>query len=468
MKKFINRNTELKFLESEYAQEGSSLVILYGRRRIGKTALMVEFGKDKEMIYFLATTESEEENRTAFKNTIADYTKNEILKESSISKWDLIFKEFIKDKPEKKKLLLIDEFQFLGKTNPAFPSIFQKIWDTILQDQNVMVILCGSLITLMKEQTLDYSSPLYGRRTGQIRLKQIPFRYYHEFYSETLQHKELIEYYSVTGGVPKYIELFNRSDHYNLFDQIKNNILSTESYLYEEPIFLLQNEVKEIGSYLTLLKIISAGNHKLGHIASAANLQTSQITFYLKTLINLDILKREVPITEKNPEKSKRGIYKIKDNYIGFWFQFIYPYTSYLETGQQEIVMNKIKQNLLDGHTAFVYEDICLEEMQDMNKNHSWPFIFDKAGRWWNNSEEIDLVAYESAGTNIIFGECKYTEKPMDVAVFYKLLEKKQAVKWKNQDRKEWFVLFSINGFTDNLKVLANQREDLKLCYKNP
>lgn len=465
MKKFINRHSELTFLESEYAQNGPSLVILYGRRRIGKTALMVEFGKDKEMLYFLATEESEEENRTAFKGLIADYTKNEILKESSISKWDLIFKELIKVKPEKRKLLVIDEFQYLGKTNQAFPSIFQKIWDTLLLDQNIMVVLCGSLITLMEEQTLNYSSPLYGRRTGQIRLKQIPFIHYHEFYPEVFQRKELIAYYSVTGGVPKYIELFNRSAQVDLYDKIASNILTTESYLYEEPIFLLQNEVKEIGSYLTLLKIISAGHHKLGHIASAAKLQSSQITFYLKTLINLDILKREVPITEKNPEKSKRGLYKIKDNYIAFWFQFVYPYTSYLETGQQEFVVSKIKQNLVDGHTAYVYEDVCLEEIQEMNKNHSWPFVFDKAGRWWNNSEEIDLVAFESAGTNIIFGECKYTEKPMDVDVFYKLLEKKQAVKWNNQNRREWFVLFSINGFTDGLKALANEREDLMLSF---
>lgn len=463
MKKFVNRCQELAFLEEEYNREDSSLVILYGRRRIGKTALMVEFGKDKEMLYFLATEESEEENRVAFKNVIAESINSEILKESSPSRWETIFKEYTNYKKEKKKLLVIDEFQFLGKINPAFPSVFQKIWDTILKDQSIMVVLCGSLISLMKEQTLDYSSPLYGRRTGQIRLKQIPFKHYHEFYANKFSRKELIEYYSVTGGVPKYIELFNRSKRLDFYTAIEKNILFTESYLYEEPIFLLQNEVAKIGSYLTLLKIISAGNHKLGHIAAAANLQTSQITFYLKTLMNLDIIKKEVPVTENNPEKSKRGIYKIKDNFINFWFQFIYPYTSYLETGHMEIVMNKIRKNLVENHVAYIYEEICLEEMKEMNANHDWSFFFDKAGRWWNNEEEIDLVAFESTGKNIIFGECKYTEKPMDVTVFYKLKEKTKSVGWRRDDRNEWFILFSINGFTEELKNLASERSDLTL-----
>ena len=177
MKKFINREKELKFLNNEYLRNGSSLVILYGRRRIGKTELCKAFMKDKSTLYFLATEESETQNRNVFKDIVSDFCENELLKNSKVNNWDILFKIILEKSKNEKLLLIIDEFQYLGKSNSAFPSIFQKIWDTILKDNNIMVILCGSLISMMEEQTLNYSSPLYGRRTGQIKLKQIKFKH---------------------------------------------------------------------------------------------------------------------------------------------------------------------------------------------------------------------------------------------------------------------------------------------------
>jgi AAA+ ATPase superfamily predicted ATPase len=200
--KFINRTTEMEFLNREYNSEESSLVIIYGRRRIGKTALITQFCKDKNALYFLATEESETENRNNFKELVSEYTGNELLGSAIIKKWDVILKSIIDYKTSEKKVIIIDEFQYLGKGNPAFPSVFQKAWDTVLKDANIMVILCGTLITMMESQTLSYNSPLYGRRTGQIKLQQISFEHYREFYPN-MKKKELIEYYSVTGGVPK-------------------------------------------------------------------------------------------------------------------------------------------------------------------------------------------------------------------------------------------------------------------------
>ena len=461
MKKFIDRYEEQEFLNDEYKKDTSSLVVLYGRRRIGKTALITEFGKDKEILYFLASEESERENLNAFKNLVAEFTNNELLKHASIDNWDLIFKTLINSNIEKKKLIIIDEFQYLGKTNTAFPSIFQRIWDTILKEKNAMVILCGSLISMMEAQTLSYSSPLYGRRTGQIKLQQIKFQHYHEFFNDK-NRKELIEYYSVTGGVPKYIEVFY--DSKDIYSSIKNNVLSKQSFLYEEPMFLLQNEVSEIGSYFSIIKTIAAGNQKLSKIATALEIKQTSITKYLQTLISLDILERQVPITEENPEKSKRGLYKIKDNFLAFWFQFVYPNKSFIEIERVDFVMNKIKSNFIDNHVAHIYEDICIEKMWTLNAENTWNFNFDKVGRFWNNTTEIDVVAFDSTGNDIIFGECKYTEKKMDTDIFYLLLEKSKEVIWKNNNRREWFVLFSINGFTDEMIKLASNRNDIVLC----
>ena len=330
MEKFISRENELEYLNKEYNKKESSLIILYGRRRIGKTSLIKEFGKNKNMLYFLATEESETQNMKQLLD--AYYRKSEYQGiVVSMQDWESIFKFIISNKSEEKKIIVIDEFQYLGKTNPAFPSIFQKIWDNILKDENVMVILCGSLINMMESQTLNYSSPLYGRRNGQIKLKQISFKSYKEFFSKNITEKELIEKYAVTGGVPKYIESFKESN--NILTEIKENIMNNQSYLYEEPYFLLQNEVSEVGSYFSIIKTIASGERKMGNIASKLSVNPTNLSKYLQTLINLDILEREVPITEENPEKSKKGRYSIKDNFISFWFQFIYPNKVFLEIG---------------------------------------------------------------------------------------------------------------------------------------
>lgn len=460
MKNFVYREQEMQFLNEEYNRKGSSLVILYGRRRVGKTELSSAFMKNKNALYFLVTEESEMQNRNAFKDSVAEFCDNELLRNAKIDSWEILFKILCEKAQNEKLLLIIDEFQYLGKSNPAFPSIFQKIWDTMLKNKNVMVILCGSLISMMETQTLNYTSPLYGRRTGQIKLKQIPFSYYKEFFPDK-SRKELIEYYSVTGGVPKYIELFY--DSKDIYSAINKNILSKQSFLYDEPNFLLQREVTEVGSYFSVIKSIAAGNQKLSKIAGALELKQTGLTKYLKTLIDLDILEREVPITEESLEKSKRGLYKIKDNFILFWFKFVYPNLSFIESGNSELAMKKIKSNLIDRHISYVYEDICIEDMWKLNADEKWNFTFDKVGRWWNNDTEIDIVAYDSTGKDIIFGECKYWDGKVGINVLTSLEDKAKAVEWKKDNRNEHFILFSINGFTDELIELAKTRNDVVL-----
>ena len=245
MPKFIDRESEMRTLTSEYNRDGSALVILYGRRRVGKTTLISEFIKDKNALFFLASEESEAQNRNAFKEKAAEFIDSNLLHSASVSDWDTIFKAIMDTRFDSKPVIVIDEFQYIGKSNPAFPSIFQRIWETILKNKSVMVILCGSLISMMESQTLSYDSPLYGRRTAQIRLKQIPFRYYGQFFPG-FDEAKLIERYAVTGGVPKYIELFSESD--DIYDAIERSVLNPSGFLYDEPHFLLQQEVSEIGN----------------------------------------------------------------------------------------------------------------------------------------------------------------------------------------------------------------------------
>ena len=332
---FVNRERELEFLEEEYKTERASFVVIYGRRRVGKTTLIKEFISDKPSVFFLATQETEKQNLKTLKDLIANFTQNDLLKKTSGFSWDTLFTEFTRFKPAIKKVLVIDEFQYLGMTKRGFPSIFQKIWDEQLHNQNVMIIICGSIISMMKSQTLEYTSPLYGRRTGQINLGQIDFSHYHQFFKRDKQ--DLIDYYSVTGGVPRYIE--ELKDEEDIYSGIQRKILSRESYLFEEPVFLLEKELKEVGSYFSILKAIAQGNHKLSRISSRIEVNQTSLSPYLATLIEMDILRRRVPVTETNPGKSKKGLYYIKDNFLAFWFRYCFPYQSYLEIGNTDYVL---------------------------------------------------------------------------------------------------------------------------------
>ena len=464
MKQFVNRDKELSFLQEQYDSESAAFVVLYGRRRVGKTTLIQEFVKNKPFLYFLASEEAEPLNMLAFTEQVAEYSQDALLAEARVDRWDVLFQTLAKHIGERKLVLVLDEFQYLGKANPAFTSVFQRIWDTNLQEQNVMVILCGSLVHMMEAQALNYGSPLYGRRTGQIRLQQIDFQHYAEFFPG-LSYRDRVEHYAVTGGVPKYIELFDKKA--SLFSEIERQILRKQSLLFEEPVFLLQNEVSEVGSYFSIIKSIAAGNRRLGKICVAMQVKETSMPKYLKTLIDLDILEREVPVTESNPEKSKMGQYRIKDNFLSFWFRFVYPEKARLEMGDISYVMQKIKSNFIDSHVASVYESVCRGELWRLARQGR--VNINKVGRWWNNREEIDIVGFDSSGDDIVFCECKYVSQPMDIGTFYALLQKKECVGWKKGSRKETFVLFSISDFTDRLRELAADRADLILfdCQKN-
>ena len=459
MAKFINRTNELTMLKKQYEQKEAAFVVIYGRRRIGKSTLIQEFCKEKRCISFLATEESENENRNTFKVKVAASLQNQLLHNATVDRWEDIFDVIASacTSDGGRLIVVLDEFQYLGKANPAFPSILMSIWDEKLKDKNIMLILCGSLINMMTSQVLSYDSPLYGRRTAQKKLQQIAFQHYHEFLPE-LSVEEQIERYAVTGGVPKYIELFHDSG--GIYEAIRNNVLDSSSFLYEEPEFLLRKEVSEVGSYFSILKVIAAGNHKLGSISTVLNIKQSGLSKYLATLCDLDILERQVPITEENPEKSKKGLYFIKDNFIRFWFQFVFPYRDLLEMGQEEFVVQKLKQSFIPNHVSFVYEDICREKMWELNGNG---MMFNRVGRWWDKDTEIDIVAYDSMGEDIVFGECKYSQNPKGIEVLSDLKQKSHAVDWKRGARKEYFVIFSKSGFTKELLERAQKDKSIVL-----
>ncbi len=445
----MDRIEEMKILQEEYKSPNSNFIVIYGRRRVGKTELISEFlRKHENGLYFLATEESEQQNKKAFKTMVSDFTENELLKSADVD-WISIFEQIVAFKPNEKKIIVIDEFQYISMSNAAFPSIIQKAWDTVMKDNKVMFIICGSYISLMKSLTLDYGSPLYGRRTAQIKLKQIEFKHYHEFYKGK-SDEELIPFYAVTGGVPKYVEMLNSYE--DIFTAIEKSILNRQSFLYEEPYFLLQKEVSEIGSYFSLIKAIAFGNRKLSDISAEMEVKSTSITKYLKVLMDLDLVEREVPVTETQPEKSKRGLYKLTDNYMAFWFKFVYPYRSFLEKGETEFVLNKIRNGFVQNYISCIYENVMREKMWELNMNGMWNFNFDKLGRYWGKETgEVDIVAIDSVERNLIVGECKYTKSPKGLDVLHQLQQKGEILKEITKSKHVEYIIFSTGGFTKGL-----------------
>lgn len=466
--KFIGRKTEMAKLNREYEHDGA-FVVVYGRRRVGKTTLIKEFIKDKTAFYFLATEELESQSMKRLAGVIGRTTNNGLIQKASFADWLDLFQIIADYKPNEKKILVIDEFPYLVKTNPAFPSILQNAWDEILKDNNVMLILSGSLIGMMQKHALSYDSPLYGRRTSQMRLSPLPFSDVYKAFD--LSFDEAVKQYAVTGGVPKYMEFFQ--DKKELIDQLKEVVLSKSSFLYEEPFFLLRSEALSGVNYFSIIKAIADGNHKLGKIASALSLDTSSITPYLTTLIELGFIEKRTPITEKNPEKSRKGLYFISDNFIRFWFKYVYPYKGELELDNMQIVIEEINKDFTEKFVAFAYEDICKDIFAKLCKEEI-SFTSSRIGSYWlndiNNDTEIDVMAIDTPDKKLFAGECKYHIKPVDAQVYFSLKEKVEnndEIKKAYPGFKIIYGVFSKSGFTNRMLDIAKENADILLINED-
>jgi len=436
---FANRYKELKLLNDEYADDKFSFTVLYGRRRVGKTTLLKEFIADKPSIYFLVTLENFNIVLKRLQDIVADFLGDSFLKNLELKDIKQLFEYLSQKEYEQKLIIIIDEFQYLTKLDNSIPSQFQYIVDELLKNKNIHLVLCGSLISMMYEQTLSYNSPLYGRRTSAIKLEAIEYAYLKEFFPSQ-STDELIELYSILYGVPKYLEMFSQSG--NIFKSIEKNILNPSGYLYHEPQFILQNEVNEPITYFSILEIIANGEHKLGNIASKLGKNVQNITSFIAKLLELDIIYKDVPVTQTNPLKSKKGLYFIKDNFFRFWFTYVLPYKSQLEMGNTKYVLKKIKENF-NGFVSSVYENLAISYLL---KNYNLL----KCGRWWSKNEEIDAVGIGE--DFLIVAECKYSNKKVGIDILKDLQDK--AKKIDNNLPIKHYILFSKSGFTDELKKL--------------
>jgi len=444
---FVNRKKELRVLTERLRSRRAELIILYGRRRVGKTELIRSFLKGKRHIYYMADRRTEAEQLEIFSALLGEYAGDDIITTQPLQNWDLVFK-YIEARTKKRGfiLLVLDEFPYLVETSPALPSILQRHWDQHLKEMNVFIILCGSSMSFMEKEILSYKSPLYGRRTGQLEILPFSYREAHEMFP-TLSTEQLIAFYAVFGGVPAYLECINPAK--SLWRNIEEQVFPSDRFLHNEVTFLLMEELRTPQNYFAILRALAFGKTRINDIVQFTGLERGVVGKYLDNLIELRIVERKVPVTE-HPTKSRKGIYLIRDHYFRFWFRYIYPHLTYLEEGRYAMVLEKIRKDF-PAFLGPVFEQVCRDFLNAHQEKI--PIQFSSLGSWWDKGEEIDIVAANEKG-EMLLGECKWSNKKVGTNIFLQLKEKHRFL--SAQGRKFSYMMFSKSGFTDEMKRLAS------------
>jgi AAA+ ATPase superfamily predicted ATPase len=317
-----------------------------------------------------------------------------------------------------------------------------------------MLVLCGSLVGMMYRTTLAYDSPLYGRRTGQLRMRPLGFSDLYETFD--LSFNDMVALYAVSGGVPVYVEALTEATRHTpddpragLLRRIDECVLDPGGRLYDEPRFVLSGEVSETTTFFSLLHAIAAGNRQPTHIAGKLGLSTSYLSSYTRILLDLEVLDKRLPVTA-DPRRSRRSLYYIGDNFFDFWFRYVYPYQGELESGRPAIAREDIRKTF-DQYVSRTFEDCIRNWLWHLQDREQLPFTLHKLGSWWDKNTEIDLVGLNETTRDIVFGECKWSQSPVGLDVLKGLYNKAHQVPWHRDERSEWYILASRSGFQDSL-----------------
>ena len=445
----INREQELRFLNERAASKRAELVVMWGRRRLGKTTLLKALCETHPAIYFLATRAPAHEQLQRLSIAFAEFFKDPLLERTALPAWEDAF-GYLDRNAKSRTVLAVDEFPYLVEADPSIPSRFQFGWDEHLaKNPNVMLLLNGSSLAMMEQHVLGSKSPLYGRRTGQWRIEPLSLLQSREFFPHR-PLTDIIETYTVVGGVPFYALQFDPGA--SLAQNVKRHILAKGAVLFEEVPFLLREEVREPRSYFPILAAIAAGSRKFGEISSKTGFDKANLGKYLATLQDLRLVRRDVPITEPDPGKSRKGLYAIEDPFTDFWLRYVWPNLAALEMDRVEEVWNRRIEPDFPGYVA----QRCERFVGDLFRHdpiQTW-LGFEPAiiGKYWDPNAELDLVALDSDGTNAVIAEVKWTARPIGPDVARRLRSQADTVESLHTVNKR-FVLFSRAGFTESLRT---------------
>lgn len=456
---FVGREEELGLLQDLYASEKFEFLVLYGRRRVGKTSLLWHFSQNKNVIFFSAQEKNDSLNLSDFSALIQNHFSDNSY--GTFSSWQNAL-NYIGDNADERLLVVIDEFPYIASENPSVKSILQHTIDHSWKNKNIFLVLCGSSISFMETEVMGFKSPLFGRSTSQLEIKGFDYLDSAKFFPNYNNEEKLLAY-GILGGIPCYLERFDDSNTIEV--NICNNILKTGSFLKDEPQALLKMEVREPVIYNSILEAIATGSTRLSIISDKIHEETQKCSKYLNTLQNLKIIERITPVGDG--EASKKSIYKIVDNFFQFWYRFLFKDKSYIEIiGPERAAKEILEPESISNYMGLIFEHICSEYMTRMAKCGNLPVTPSYIGKWWGanpttkKQDDIDVLALGRDGTSAIFCECKFRNTLFDKTEFEDLLTASDCFA---QIEHKYYYLFSKSGFTKWVLDEAASRPNVKL-----
>ncbi len=425
IRNFVDREKELRALEKIYESDGFRAVLIYGRRRVGKTYLIKKLMENRKSLYLMCLDRSVRENIENFSRVASSRGLPYIRAENIIEFFERM-KPYLDG-----YIVVLDEFQYLIENDKGILGDMQYVFDEILRDYDMMFIICGSSMGTVEKVGADMRSPLYGRFISRMKINPMNFRDAIGFHRNK-SFEDTIRIYSAVGGIPLYHTYFK----IGFWKDVRDTFFNPGHVLYNEAEFLLRQELRDIGRYEAILRSMAEGNTRVTSIANSAYMDAKDIPKYMSVLINLGIVRKISPVTL--PSKARNSIYEISDNYFRFWLRFVDRFRGEIELGELPGPIENLKENIASyvGKTA---EDVVREFLRKE---------YEKVGKWWKKDVEIDIVALNERKKEILFGEVKWRNRPVGWNIVEELMEKKELVEWNREDRKERFLVVSRSGFT--------------------
>lgn len=452
---FIGRKRELAAMERLYQQDGFQMTVMYGRRRVGKSTLLKQFIQGKKAIYFTAVRNSAQRNLERLSRRVMEVLAPQMTN-LHFQSYDDVFAFLGQQCHDERIIFIIDEFPYLAEQDPSLLSLLQNYIDSNWQEGKMYFFLCGSSVSFMENEVLSQKSPLFGRRTSQIRLLPFDYREAAEFVpSYSYEEKAIV--YGVTGGVAKYLSLFNEKE--SLDTNLKQLFFDTSGFLYEEPLNLLTQEFRNVALYNAIIEAVANGRTKMSEIADLTHMESAKVAYAMNNLVATGLIRREHAITDETNKKKTR--YVLADQMFRFWYQFVAPFTDIIDFGRGDIHYEKIVKPRLASYMGDVFEDMCRYYTLLLGTEGKLDCMVTRVGKWWGTNPskreetDIDVVGLDLMEYKAVLGECKYKNELLDKKIFDQLVERNGLI--DHRYRVVQFLLFSKSGFSD--WILEHQKE---------